>query len=340
MSRRSPCSRLAREAGEKGGTHPAPSTPRTRSRSRRSSRAGSPFLGIAEVVEDALDAQRRRARARPRRAARGRPERARARRREAGGRMTWLVVAVGLLLLILLHELGHFAAALAVGMRPRGFYVGFPPGSRGSRATASSTGSARSRSAATCASRACTVRRRATSRPTWARRSASSRALAATVQRDAPCARGRGLRRRARRAARAASRARDRTADRAARDARRIARVRDVDDGTAATRTGASRTWKRIVVIAAGPAMNILVAFVIFFAVYATGAPSQTSRARRSASVESEHARGEGRAAGRRQDRRGRTAQPATTFDRVSTLDPREPRHADHGHRRSRRQDA
>src|SRR5205085_174778 len=26
-----------------------------------------------------------------------------------------------------LHELGHFVVALAVGMRPRSFYIGFPP---------------------------------------------------------------------------------------------------------------------------------------------------------------------------------------------------------------------
>src|SRR5256885_6035355 len=34
------------------------------------------------------------------------------------------------------------------------------------------------------------------------------------------------------------------------------------------------RTWKRITVISAGPAMNILVAFIIFVIVYSTGAPS------------------------------------------------------------------
>jgi hypothetical protein len=41
--------------------------------------------------------------------------------------MTWLIVAVGLLLLVFLHELGHFSVALLVGVRPRSFYVGFPP---------------------------------------------------------------------------------------------------------------------------------------------------------------------------------------------------------------------
>src|SRR5579862_7926122 len=41
--------------------------------------------------------------------------------------MTWFVAIMGLVLLVFLHELGHFTVALAVGMRPRAFYVGFPP---------------------------------------------------------------------------------------------------------------------------------------------------------------------------------------------------------------------
>jgi regulator of sigma E protease len=38
-----------------------------------------------------------------------------------------VVAIVGLGLLILVHELGHFVVALSVGLRPRKFYVGFPP---------------------------------------------------------------------------------------------------------------------------------------------------------------------------------------------------------------------
>jgi regulator of sigma E protease len=37
------------------------------------------------------------------------------------------VAIFGLALLILLHEAGHFYVARAVGMRPRRFYIGFPP---------------------------------------------------------------------------------------------------------------------------------------------------------------------------------------------------------------------
>jgi regulator of sigma E protease len=41
--------------------------------------------------------------------------------------MNVLVAILGLALLILIHEAGHFFTARAVGMRPRKFYIGFPP---------------------------------------------------------------------------------------------------------------------------------------------------------------------------------------------------------------------
>jgi regulator of sigma E protease len=41
--------------------------------------------------------------------------------------MSVLVAILGLALLILIHELGHFFTARWVGMRPRKFYIGFPP---------------------------------------------------------------------------------------------------------------------------------------------------------------------------------------------------------------------
>jgi regulator of sigma E protease len=37
------------------------------------------------------------------------------------------IAILGLGVLVLIHEAGHFFASLAVGMRPRRFYVGFPP---------------------------------------------------------------------------------------------------------------------------------------------------------------------------------------------------------------------
>ncbi|HWQ01791.1 MAG TPA: site-2 protease family protein, partial [Gaiellaceae bacterium] len=41
--------------------------------------------------------------------------------------MNLFVAIIGLAFLILIHEAGHFFAALSVGMRPRRFYLGFPP---------------------------------------------------------------------------------------------------------------------------------------------------------------------------------------------------------------------
>ena len=41
--------------------------------------------------------------------------------------MSIAVAILGLALLIFIHEVGHFGAALAVGMRPRGFSIGFGP---------------------------------------------------------------------------------------------------------------------------------------------------------------------------------------------------------------------
>ena len=41
--------------------------------------------------------------------------------------MSILIAILGLLFLIFIHEAGHFVVALAVGMNPRKFYLGFPP---------------------------------------------------------------------------------------------------------------------------------------------------------------------------------------------------------------------
>jgi regulator of sigma E protease len=41
--------------------------------------------------------------------------------------LTYLIGAIGLIFLILIHEAGHFFVALGVRMRPRRFYIFFPP---------------------------------------------------------------------------------------------------------------------------------------------------------------------------------------------------------------------
>src|SRR5204862_3537569 len=61
----------------------------------------------------------RRARTRARKPLRRRPR--------SSSRVTLLVAILGLAGLVLVHEAGHFFMARAVGMRPRKFYLGFPP---------------------------------------------------------------------------------------------------------------------------------------------------------------------------------------------------------------------
>jgi regulator of sigma E protease len=41
--------------------------------------------------------------------------------------VSFVIAVLGLLFLILVHEAGHFFASLAVGLRPRRFFIGFPP---------------------------------------------------------------------------------------------------------------------------------------------------------------------------------------------------------------------
>jgi regulator of sigma E protease len=41
--------------------------------------------------------------------------------------MSWTIAILGLAFLVLIHEAGHFYTARMLGMRPRRFYLGFPP---------------------------------------------------------------------------------------------------------------------------------------------------------------------------------------------------------------------
>jgi regulator of sigma E protease len=187
--------------------------------------------------------------------------------------MTWLVVAVGLLLLVFLHELGHFSVALAVGNRPRGFYVGFGPMLASFKRNGIEYGFRLIPAGGY-------VRLPGMHRPAAkdietfmepALREDPS--LAAPVQRvrraleieDFAAARVGFPELSDEVAAAELSPSARRSANRA---------LRDVEEGTSDDAYWRQRTWKRVAVIAAGPVMNILVAFVIFLIVYSTGAPS------------------------------------------------------------------
>jgi regulator of sigma E protease len=186
--------------------------------------------------------------------------------------VTWLIVILGLGLLIFLHELGHFPVARLVGMKPRAFYIGFGPAlvkvrREGIEYAAIPLGGY--------------VRIPGMQRPAapdfetamspGLREDPALGSVAEAVQQ--PLVGGDFE------AARAAVPALSTALEQAQLTpaARRPAEqaVRDVDERSGADAYWRQPTWKRLAAIAAGPGMNVLVAFVIFFAVYATGAPSQ-----------------------------------------------------------------
>ena len=188
--------------------------------------------------------------------------------------VTWLVVVVGLASLVFLHELGHFSVARLLGMKPRAFYIGFPPALvkiqrngieygigaiplggyvriPGMRKPAAGDFQALMSSALgedpALGAVADAVQHALASGDLETARAALP-ALSAALQQAqlSPSAR--------------------RSAEQA---------VRDVDEGSGTDAFWRQPTWKRVAAIAAGPGMNVVVAFVLFFAVYATGAPSQ-----------------------------------------------------------------
>jgi regulator of sigma E protease len=188
--------------------------------------------------------------------------------------MTWVVGLGGLVLLVFLHELGHFSVARAVGMRPRSFYVGFPPALVKIRRNGIEYGIGMIPLGGL-------VRIPGMHRPA----ARDLRALTEPAVREQPgLAPAVGAVRRAleaddydeaRRAY--AELEREVSAAQLSPGARRAAgrALRDVEEGTARDAYWRSATWRRVAVIAAGPLANVVIAFVILFVVFMTGGPSQ-----------------------------------------------------------------
>ena len=188
--------------------------------------------------------------------------------------MTWLIVIVGLVLVVFVHELGHFSVALAVGMRPRSFYIGFPPALVKVRRKGIEYGIGMIPLGGL-------VRIPGMHRP-------AARDLQVFVEpavREEPSlAASVGAVRRALEvedydAARLAYPALERevTAAELSPGAKRSARraLRDVEEGTAPDAYWRASTWRRVTVIAAGPLANVAIAFVLLFVVFAvSGGPS------------------------------------------------------------------
>jgi regulator of sigma E protease len=191
--------------------------------------------------------------------------------------MTVLISILGLALLVLVHEAGHFYTALAVGMRPRKFYVGFPP----AIAKVKRRGIEYGIGAIPLGGY---VRIPGMHRP--AKRDVEvsfGSALGEAPQLGPPLAR-----------IESALEAGDHAAVRAELPAlteeiegaslSRLARVqaerglRDLDESLGEDAYWRAPTWKRIAVILAGPGVNILFAIVLLGAVYMAGIPSSNNR--------------------------------------------------------------
>lgn len=185
--------------------------------------------------------------------------------------MTWVIVIAGLVALVFIHELGHFTVALAVKMRPRSFYIGFPPA-------------------------LVKVKRRgieygigAIPLGGFVRIPGMNRPAARDVQvmfapaiEEEPSLAPAVLNVRGALDAEDYAAARDAYVELAAqiasattlsRSARRTAArgLRDIEEGTDREAYWRAPAWKRIAVIAAGPAANVLAAFLILFFVAALG---------------------------------------------------------------------
>jgi regulator of sigma E protease len=193
--------------------------------------------------------------------------------------VTYVVVIAGLLLLVFLQELGHFWVARAVGMRPRSFYVGFPPALYKVQRNGIEYGIGMIPLGGL-------VRLPGMNRP--AARDVRLFLEPATEEAPELVLAVDSLRRAlevedydaARRAAFALEH--DVSAASLTPGARRSAErgLREVEEGTSQEAYWRGATWKRIAVIAAGPLANILVAFVLLFVVLAvSGGPSNSSKA-------------------------------------------------------------
>ena len=191
--------------------------------------------------------------------------------------MSILVAILGLALLILIHEAGHFFTARAVGHAPRKFYIGFPP----ALVKTTRNGIEYGIGAIPFGGY---VKIPGMHRPApsdldvhFGPALYEEPRLLTDVERVKRLVAAERVRGRASRArnARAGDREREALAQ-----ARRAADrgLNELGDALGTDAYWRQRTWKRVAVIAAGPLTNLVFAIVLLAAVYMLGIPSDASR--------------------------------------------------------------
>ncbi len=194
--------------------------------------------------------------------------------------MTIFVSLLGLGLLILVHELGHFSVSLALHMRPRRFYIGFPPAIWKTTRGGIEYGIG-------AVPLGGFVKIPGMHRPSPADADvALGRAVEEAPQLAAPVTRlSQSLAVNDHAAARDALAAVQVDLDRhdLSDPARRAAEkgLSELDDALGPDAYWRAATWKRVAVIAAGPAANILLAIVLFTGLYMTSAGKATTTVER-----------------------------------------------------------
>ena len=191
--------------------------------------------------------------------------------------MNILVAIGGLAFLILIHEAGHFFTALAVNMRPRRFYIFFPPavvkwkrkgieygiGAIPLGGYVKIPGMHKPAGADLEAQFA-----RAIEEAPWLAAHVEPVKIALDEGRLEDVGRGLGDLR--------ASLGRSELSDGARKSAERG--LTDTEDGVSADAYWRAPIWKRITVIAAGPVTNLVFAVVLLAVVFMLGVPSQVDR--------------------------------------------------------------
>jgi regulator of sigma E protease len=183
--------------------------------------------------------------------------------------VTILVAILGLGLLVLIHELGHFGVSLALRMRPRKFYVGFPPAIAKTKRGGVEYGigaiplggfvkiPGMHRPAPSDVD--AHFGRLLAEAPTLAGATERLRGTLAAGDMDGARAHLGSLR--------------EQVAERRLSEPVRAAAERgltELDDALGPDAYWRAETWKRVVVIFAGPAANILLALVLFFLLFLT----------------------------------------------------------------------